>query len=345
MGCITPQDTTKNCLISNSKAPIRCCPNKDPLIWKNYTTASKCVNMKCIICSKKIIFQYDCVKCKAGCIYCEKCSLRSGVCLNPIHKKGFEIVWDKIVCFVSGESLAVKYKENFAFIKPVRNTRKCVKCEKFVETGFSCSCGYDLCNEDALLSTKLPLKCIENHDLIIKAEVLYTKCVKCGKANLKEGWECTECYFTLCFECEKIPFKGDKCPNGHGISWKKFDQEKTCFKCNKKVLNGSICETGYILCINCRDEIVQNEEAEKAKITEIFVQEAKKDEKIQEKQNTSSQKETSENLQCKICYENKADTVLYPCKHAGICEKCAKNMNNCSFCNGNLVTKEKIFIQ
>jgi hypothetical protein len=46
--------------------------------------------------------------------------------------------------------------------------------------------------------------------------------------------------------------------------------------------------------------------------------------------------EKDDNTNCKVCFDGKADCLLLPCKHQGLCgscsERCRKDKNRCPFC-------------
>lgn len=41
-------------------------------------------------------------------------------------------------------------------------------------------------------------------------------------------------------------------------------------------------------------------------------------------------------LQCKICYENEANTLFLPCKHNIVCQKCANDLALCPICQATI---------
>ena len=54
-------------------------------------------------------------------------------------------------------------------------------------------------------------------------------------------------------------------------------------------------------------------------------------------------KENKECGLCQICFDNKLDTLLMPCKHTYYCSECALKLVYCSICNCKIDTQIKIF--
>ena len=51
-----------------------------------------------------------------------------------------------------------------------------------------------------------------------------------------------------------------------------------------------------------------------------------------------------EEEKCKICMENKINTLLIPCGHLAFCEQCSKKIKTCPFCKGPITSFHKVFI-
>jgi rubrerythrin len=45
-----------------------------------------------------------------------------------------------------------------------------------------------------------------------------------------------------------------------------------------------------------------------------------------------------ENEVCSICYENKKNTILWPCKHVCSCAICSKPLERCPICRSNITS-------
>lgn len=52
----------------------------------------------------------------------------------------------------------------------------------------------------------------------------------------------------------------------------------------------------------------------------------------------------NDDMLCAICYEEKINMIMKPCKHSNICRKCCEAVNKCPFCNSEIVSKESFFI-
>eukprot|EP01006_Ploeotia_vitrea_P012183 TRINITY_DN3238_c0_g1_i1.p1 TRINITY_DN3238_c0_g1~~TRINITY_DN3238_c0_g1_i1.p1 ORF type:complete len:277 (-),score=16.78 TRINITY_DN3238_c0_g1_i1:41-871(-) len=52
----------------------------------------------------------------------------------------------------------------------------------------------------------------------------------------------------------------------------------------------------------------------------------------------------SDNNKCKICWENKSDSVLLPCGHVAFCMGCAKKLKSCPLCRSGINNVTKVYI-
>ena len=50
-------------------------------------------------------------------------------------------------------------------------------------------------------------------------------------------------------------------------------------------------------------------------------------------------KKDIEDKLCLICYENKKDCLLLPCKHYLICSNCSEQINRCPYCCEDIQNK------
>ena len=61
------------------------------------------------------------------------------------------------------------------------------------------------------------------------------------------------------------------------------------------------------------------------------------------KRNEATISNANEKKNCLICKEPDKDCLLQPCKHNVVCEKCAKNLRECPFCQVKITDRIKIF--
>ncbi len=293
--------------------------------------------------------------CSSKCAFCKACCPTArGACPNPIHTKtACDRIIDEMCGLVNSIGAATpaanKPTAGIQLEPAVRDdTRTCVKCGKDISSGFTCPCGYDLCAEDAGVFARERGHCPNGHELIVKTGLEYCTCVVCGKPAIVRGCEC-ECHFIVCLDCEKVAHQPGKCPNGHDTPWGKFDTLLTCFRCSKAASSGSTCETGYVLCLNCCLELRAEQVPELAKPDDGKV-DARIQEKVEAKKEDAKKEDVpagkdGEELVCKVCYKNKAEMVLRPCNHAGICAVCAQKVSTCPFCNLPIEGRERVFFQ
>jgi chromosome segregation ATPase len=50
-----------------------------------------------------------------------------------------------------------------------------------------------------------------------------------------------------------------------------------------------------------------------------------------------------ESIECKVCYENRIDTVFRPCNHQAFCARCAVGMRICAVCRTPITEAIKVF--
>mmetsp|Transcript_10523 Transcript_10523/g.13340 ORF Transcript_10523/g.13340 Transcript_10523/m.13340 type:complete len:86 (-) Transcript_10523:38-295(-) len=66
----------------------------------------------------------------------------------------------------------------------------------------------------------------------------------------------------------------------------------------------------------------------------------------QDKEKISTLSQKSEEMFCIVCEECEKNTLLLPCRHLCLCEKCAKleNMLHCPLCRCEIKEKIKVFL-
>ncbi len=60
-----------------------------------------------------------------------------------------------------------------------------------------------------------------------------------------------------------------------------------------------------------------------------------------------SENENEDNLQCKVCFTNKINTVFMPCFHAAVCITCANRLQEtkiCPICRNRIHTPRRLFL-
>jgi len=50
-----------------------------------------------------------------------------------------------------------------------------------------------------------------------------------------------------------------------------------------------------------------------------------------------------EGVECKVCYEDRIDTVVFPCSHQALCSKCTVGMKFCPICRTQITEIIKVF--
>jgi hypothetical protein len=65
--------------------------------------------------------------------------------------------------------------------------------------------------------------------------------------------------------------------------------------------------------------------------------------KIRENLYTEIANDIESNYNCIVCYENRRDTCLNPCKHLSMCKNCASNISNCPICRCKIISTNKIY--
>ena len=63
----------------------------------------------------------------------------------------------------------------------------------------------------------------------------------------------------------------------------------------------------------------------------------------------NAHKKKSKMLDCKICFENICDTIIFPCRHFIMCKQCFETITNnspniCPLCRTNIQTHSNVFL-
>lgn len=57
----------------------------------------------------------------------------------------------------------------------------------------------------------------------------------------------------------------------------------------------------------------------------------------------SSSASSSNTTSCKICFDSTIDTILIPCMHIVVCNKCASKVNKCPACNTDIIKADRVY--